>query len=158
MLKDENSELRVKCLLKEYDECAECFRHTYATIWQSGILFATFSLAIFGFFFSFQNVLSAYLPYLPFISLSSIIVWWLMIFEPMNRYGDIREKRCREIEEELSDIIPNLDMRHFRNYGGAKRRFWRVRWGARGLAIIIIVLALLLVLDFVFRSRLFLDP
>lgn len=52
MLKDEDSKLRVQCLLKEYDECAECFRHTYTTIWQSGILFATFSVAVFGFFFS----------------------------------------------------------------------------------------------------------
>jgi len=158
MLKDEDGKLRVQCLLDEYDECVECFRHTYTTIWQSGILFATFSVAILGFFFSFQTELNEYLSYLPFISLSSIIVWWLMIFEPMNRYGDIREKRCRQIEEELSNIIPNLNMRHFRNYGKTKRRFLRVRWGVRVLAIIISVLVLLLVLDLVFLSRLFLDP
>ena len=151
MLKDEDSKLRVQCLLKEYDECAECFRHTYTTIWQSGILFATFSVAVFGFFFSFQRELSTYLPYLPFVSLSSIIIWWLMIFEPMNRYGDIREKRCKQIEEELSNIIPNLNMRHFRNYGSTKIRFLRVRWAVRVLAVIIIVLMLLLVQDFGFR-------
>ena len=158
MLEDENGKLRVKCLLKEYDECAECFRHTYSTIWQSSILFAALSAAIFGFFFSFQNELNMYLPYLPFISLSSIIVWWLMIFEPMNRYGDIREKRCRQIEEELSNIIPNLNMRHFRSYGETKRRFLRVRWAVRVLAVVIIVLMLLLVLHFGFLSGLFLDP
>lgn len=158
MLEDENGKLRIKCLLKEYDECAECFRHTYATIWQSGIMFATFSLAIFGFFFSFQNVLNVYLPYLPFISLLSIIVWWLMIFEPMNGYGDVREERCRQIEEELSNIIPNLNMTHFRSYGATKRKFLRVRWGVRVLAIIIIVLMLMLVLNFALLSGLLLDP
>lgn len=158
MLKDESGKLRVRCLLKEYAECAECFRHTYSTIWQSGILFATFSAAIFGFFLSFQNILNAYLLYLPLISLSSIIVWWLMIFEPMNRYGDIREERCRRIEEELSGAIPNLNMRHFRSYGATKKRFLRVRWGVRVLAVIIIVLMILLVLNFVFLPRPSLDP
>lgn len=158
MLKDKDGKLRVQCLLKEYEESAECFRHTYATIWQSGILFATFSVAVFGFFFSFQDVLNVYLSYLPFISLSSIILWWLMIFEPMNRYGDIRAERCRQIEEELSNVIPNLNMRHFRSYGGTKKRALRVRWGVRLLAIVIIVLMLLLVLNFVFLSRLPVDP
>lgn len=158
MLKDEDGKLRVECLLKEYEECAECFRHTYATIWQSSILFATFSAAIFGFFFSFQNILNVYLPYLPFVSLSSIILWWLMIFEPMNRYGDIRQERCREIEEDLSNVIPNLNMMHFRNYSTAKRRYLRVRLGVRVLTIIIIVLMLLLVVHFGSLSRPPLDP
>jgi hypothetical protein len=157
MLKDENSKLKVKCLLREYAECAECFRHTYTTIWQSGILFATFSVAVFGFFFSFQSVLNINLSYLPLISLSSIILWWLMIFEPMNHYGDIREERCKQIEEELSKIIPNLNMKHFRTYGATKRRFLRVRWGVRVLAIVIIMLMLLLVLN-VFLSIPSLDP
>lgn len=158
MLTDKNGRLKVKCLLEEYTECAECFRHTYATIWQSGILFATFSVAIFGFFFSFQNQLRMYLPYLPFVSLSSVILWWLMIFEPMNRYGDIREKRCSEIEVELSNIIPNLNMKHFRNYGVSKGRVLRVRWGVRILALIIIVLMLLLLLTFCVPLRPLADP
>lgn len=158
MLEDKNGKLRVHCLLEEYKESAECFRHTYATIWQSGIMFATFSAAIFGFFFSFQNQLHIYLPYFPFISLSSIIIWWIMVFEPMNHYGDVREKRCREIEEELSKTIPNLNMKHFRSYGETKRRFFRVRWGVRVLAIIIIVMMLLLLLVFGFPSGFPLDP
>jgi len=158
MLKDENGKLRVRCLLKEYAECAECFRHTYATIWQSAILFATVSAVISGLFFSFQNIFGVYLPYLPFASLSSIILWWLMVFEPMNRYGDVRAKRCSQIEKELSNTIPNLNMKHFTDYGGAKIRFLRVRWGVRVLAIIIIVLMLLLVLDSGFLSRPLLDP
>lgn len=158
MSNDKNRELRVKCLLKEYDECAECFRHTYATIWQSGILFATFSAAVFGFYFSFQNILNLNLSYLPFISLGSILLWWLMVFEPMNRYGDVREKRCGLIEEELSEIIPDLNMRHFRIYGEAKRRFLRVRWGVRALALAIIALMTLLLLNSEFLSMLLLDP
>lgn len=81
-----------------------------------------------------------------------------MIFEPMNRYGDIREKRCKQIEEELSNIIPNLNMRHFRNYGSTKIRFLRVRWAVRVLAVIIIMVMLLLVQDFGFRLGCFLNP
>lgn len=158
MLKDDGGKLKVQCLLEEYKETAECFRHTYATIWQSGIMFATFSVAVFGFFFSFQNQLHMYLPYLPFVALSSLVIWWLMVFEPMNHYGDVREKRCAEIESELSKIIPNLDMRQFRSYGEAKRTFFRVRWGVRILAILIIALMLLLLLVFGFASRPPLDP
>jgi hypothetical protein len=158
MLRDNDGKLKVQCLLEEYKESAECFRHTYATIWQSGIMFATFSAAIFGFFFSFQNELHIYLPYLPFISLSAIVLWWIMIFEPMNRYGDVREERCKQIEEELSNAIPSLNMRQFRSYGKAKRRFLRVRWGVRILAVLIIVLMLLLLLVFGFPSRPPLDP
>jgi len=152
MLKDESGELRVQCLLKEYKQSAECFRHTYTTIWQSGIMFATFSVAIFGFYFSFQNQLHISLPYLPFISLSSIIIWWLMVFEPMNHYGDVREERCKEIESELSKIVPNLTMKHFGSYGKAKSKFLRVRWGVRVLALVIIVLMILLLIVFGFPS------
>lgn len=152
MLKDKDGSLKIQCLLKEYEEAAECFRHTYETIWQSSILFATFSVAVFGFFFSFHSDLKMYVTYLPFISLSSIIVWWLMIFEPMNHYGDIRQERCKEIEKELSKIIPNLNMSHFQDYSQSKRKFFRVRWGARILAVIIIVLMLLLALTLVFPS------
>lgn len=158
MIRDENGELRVQCLLKEYKESAECFRHTYATIWQSGIMFATFSAAIFGFYFSFQSQLHVSLPYLPFISLSSIIIWWLMVFEPMNRYGDVREERCRQIESELSKIIPNLEMKNFSSYGKAKGKFLRVRWGVRLLAIVIIVLMILLLVVFGLPSWPSLDP
>jgi hypothetical protein len=158
MLKDKNGELKVQCLLKEYEECAECFRHTYETIWQSSILFATFSVAVFGFFFSFHSDLKIYLVYLPFVSLSSILVWWLMIFEPMNHYGDIRQERCKEIEEELSKIVPNLKMSHFQDYSQSKRRFFRVRWGTRILAIIIIVLMLLLALTLAFPSIFLMSP
>jgi hypothetical protein len=157
MSKKEESNLRVTCLLKEYEETAECFRHTYATIWQSGIMFATFSVAVFGFFFSFEDKLKLYLPYLPFVSLGSILVWWLMVFEPMNHYGDIRQERCSKIEEELSSIVPNLNMRHFREYGAAKG-FLRVRLGVRILAVIIIIVMLLLALAFAFPSGLPLDP
>jgi hypothetical protein len=152
MLEDKNGELRVRCLLDEYHETAESFRHTYETIWQSGIVFATISLAIFGFFFSFQNQLKLYLPYLPFISLLSIVIWWLMVFEPMNHYGDVREKRCITIETELSGLIPDLNMSNFRDYGASKIRFLRVRWGVRVLVVIILTLMILLLLSFFFPS------
>jgi hypothetical protein len=148
----QSNKLKVQCLLDEYKECAECFRHTYATIWQSGVLFATFSAAVFGFFFSFQDKLNVIMPILPFISLSSIIIWCLMVFEPMNHYGDIRATRCGQIEEELSKIVPNLSMNHFRNYDGSKRKFFRVRNGTRLLAITIIVLMLLFGIYFAFAS------
>lgn len=81
-----------------------------------------------------------------------------MVFEPMNHYGDIRERRCRQIEEELSNSIPNLSMTHFRGYGTTKMRFLRVRWGVRVLAAIIIVLMLLLAINFVSLPRPVLDP
>jgi len=152
MLKDDDGKLKVECLLDEYHETAESFRHTYETIWQSGIVFATISVAIFGFFFSFQEQLKMYLSYLPFIALANILIWWLMVFEPMNHYGDIREDRCKAIEAELSSIIPNLCMDNFRSYGASKIRFLRVRWGVRVLVIIVILLMVLLAISFYFPS------
>jgi hypothetical protein len=152
MIWDRDGNLKVQCLLKEYEEATESFRHTYETIWQSSILFATFSIAVFGFFFSFHNDLKIYAPYLPFVSLSSILLWWLMIFEPMNHYGDVRQKRCQEIEDELSKAVPYLKMSLFNDYSKSKGKYLRVRYGTRILALITIVLMLLLALTLVFPS------
>jgi len=140
----QNNKLRVQCLLEEYHECAECFRHTYATIWQSGILFATFSAAVFGFYVSFQGKTIVFLPFLPFVSLASILVWTVLVFESMNRYGDIRASRCELIEEELSTIVPKLNMTHFRNLAKSKQKYLRVRNGVRLLAGMIIIMIILL--------------
>jgi hypothetical protein len=157
MSEDKTLELRVQCLLKEYEQSAESFRHTYATIWQSGVLFATFSVAIFGFFFSFQSELKS-LPYLPYVALSSIILWWVTIFEPMNHYGDIRANRCQKIEEELSTMLPPLNMRQFTNYNRGKYKAFRVRWGVRILGVIIIVLMILLLPVLFSSSKLPVNP
>jgi hypothetical protein len=139
--------LKVDCLLKEYSECSECFRHTYATIWQSSILFATFSAAVFGFFFSFQTQLNLFLPYLPFFSMVSILIWWGLVFEPMNRYGDRRAKRCGAIETELGTIIPDLNMEHYLKYESSKHKYSRVRTGVRLLALAVILIMLLLAIS-----------
>jgi hypothetical protein len=147
-------ELKVQCLLEEYKQCAECFRHTYATIWQSGILFASFSAAVFGVYFSFQDKLNVFLPYLPFVSLASVLIWSLMVFESMNRYGDLRATRCAQIEKELSSTIPDLRMNHFGDLSTSKRRFIRVRNGVRILAGMIVVLMILLGLYFLLGSSL----
>ena len=140
--------LRVDCLLKEYSECSECFRHTYATIWQSGVLFATFSAAVFGFFFSFEK-LNVFLPYLPFLATASILIWWGLVFEPMNRYGDRRAIRCGDIEKELGTIVPELKMEHYCGYENSKHKYSRVRNGVRLLAAAIILIMLFLAISMV---------
>ena len=67
-----------------------------------------------------------------------------MIFEPMNRYGDLREKRCKEIEGELSGLVAGLNMKHFKEYSKRRGKFYRVRWGTRIFILMIVVTVLLL--------------
>jgi hypothetical protein len=94
-----------------------------------------------------------FLPYLPFLSMLSILIWWGLIFEPMNRYGDRRAKRCGDIERELGTIIPDLRMEHYLCYENSKHRYSRVRTGVRLLAGAVLLIMLFLALSMVLGAN-----
>lgn len=61
-----------------------------------------------------------------------LIFWFLGVYIPMDRYGNMRCKRLAQIEEELSNDY-NVNLRHFRTlterstWGSEYGRGWRVR-------------------------------
>jgi len=100
--------------LVEYEQCMESYRHTYATIWQAGALFAAISAAIVTFAGSDNSNLQVLAP-LP------IIFWYLGIFQPMNRYGEVRNDRLVQLEQTLGTAIRDLQMQHFRYFSGTRK-------------------------------------
>jgi uncharacterized SAM-binding protein YcdF (DUF218 family) len=78
----------------EYTEAGEFYRHTYATIWQSGSILIASAFVVVGFLIQSRQVMSA----LTLIPIALIVFWWLGIFEPMNRYADWRLRRASQIE------------------------------------------------------------
>ena len=97
--------------LSEYEECAECYRHTYQTIWQASAFFAAISTALFGVMIGFGQAdwLIALVSPVPFL------LWYWAIFRPMDSYGEWRSERCAGIEQTLNKV-PGLNMRHFTEY------------------------------------------
>jgi hypothetical protein len=98
--------------LIEYQECMESYRHTYATIWQASGLFAAISAGV---------LTLGKGSYIDVIAPIPVIFWYIGIFIPMNRYGEIRNDRLAAIEQLLSDAIPDLDMRHYRRFSSARK-------------------------------------
>jgi hypothetical protein len=98
--------------LVEYQQCMESYRHTYATIWQASGLFAAISAGV---------VTLGKGPYIEIIAPIPVIFWYVGIFIPMNRYGEIRNDRLAAIEERLSEAIPDLDMRHYRGFSTTRK-------------------------------------
>jgi hypothetical protein len=98
--------------MTEYEQCAESYRHTYATIWQAGGLFGIISGAIVA-IGSTQGSLD---PIIQVLAPLPLVFWYLGIFRPMNRYGEWRSRRLSDLEARLEDIVPGLDMWHFRQY------------------------------------------
>lgn len=130
-----SSEAR-EALLTEYRECMESYRHTYTTIWQAGGIFTAISAALVALAANMapidptvdmRNLLTLLAP-LPFL------FWWWGIFLPMDRYGERRNDRLVEIEEELTGAINDLEMWHFRRYSQSRKattpwkRVFRLMW------------------------------
>lgn len=109
--------------LTEYQQCAESYRHTYATIWQAGGLFGIVSGAI----VAIGSTEGGLDPIIQVLAPLPLLFWYLGIFRPMNRYGEWRNERLSEIEATLQAIVPGLDMRHFRQYEAGRKRESRTR-------------------------------
>ncbi len=96
--------------LAEYAQCTESYRHTYATIWQAGAVFAAISAGVLALWgqrtdpIPFSVVTLALLP---------VVFWYQAIFRPMNRYGEGRRSRLRVLESEFARLVPGLRMGHF---------------------------------------------
>lgn len=142
--------------LTEYSECMSSYRHTYQTIWQVGSFFAAISAGMFAFSNADggDNWAMALAP-LP------LILWWLGVFEPMNRYGESRKRRLEAIERLLSEQW-GIDFKHYRNLAQEVERrnlaeegaqsasgfefgSWRVSTAVRWFAGILVVTLVVLV-------------
>ena len=126
----------IECYLTEYRECMESYRHTYATIWQSGIVFTTISVAIVA-FVNISDIGGGSHKIPPFVLMLvpiPILFWWWGVFMSMNRYGELRSKRLEEIEQLLNESVPRLQMCHFCNYNrdrtkeGTVERIRKFKW------------------------------
>lgn len=127
----------VNAYLIEYQQCFESYRHTYSTIWQSCEIFTAISAAL----FTFSNA-----PITTKISPLPIIFWYLGIFIPMNRYGEIRRDRLAAIEIELSAAIPGLEMSHSIEYKNARKGIFRVNKFVHALGISMMFIMFFLIL------------
>lgn len=125
----------IKCYLTEYHECMESYRHTYATIWQSGAVITAIYVAIVA-FANISEIGRGSLGIPPLIQVLApvpFLFWWWGIFRPMNRYGELRSDRLVKIEQLLNESVPELQMCHFISYGtrkekGAIGRFLKFEW------------------------------
>jgi hypothetical protein len=96
--------------LTEYKECTESYRHTYATIWQAGGLFT----AISGGIIALWGTRSTSIPLITWVlGPLPILFWYQGIFRPMDRYGEARRKRLKQLEEKMALLVPGLNMKHF---------------------------------------------
>lgn len=110
----------VNAYLVEYQQCMESYRHTYATIWQAGSIFAAASAAL----IAFSSKSDGALPWwIQLLAPMPIIFWWWGIFWPMNRYGEWRSNRLKTIEGLLSEggAASDLHMEHFRHFDRARK-------------------------------------
>jgi len=112
-----------KAYLVEYEQCMQNYRHTFATIWQAGALFAAISAGIIAFASSspIGHTSSGLSPLILVLVPIPIIFWYLGIYRPMNRYCEQDNDRLVQIEEFLSSIIPGLDMRHMRVLSSSRK-------------------------------------
>lgn len=102
--------------LSEYEQALGTYRFTYHTIWQAGSVFITASAAIAAIAASHDEGIAIFAP-LPFL------FWWLGIYRPMNRYGELHGDRAAEIEEILSTTVCGLEMTHFRTFNAERKTY-----------------------------------
>jgi hypothetical protein len=96
--------------LAEYAQCADSYRHTYQTIWSAGSVFFAVSGGILALQAKSGSAGSAALWAL---ALLPIWFWYLAIFRPMDRYGQVRRKRLADIETIFNQKFPPIAMAHF---------------------------------------------
>jgi hypothetical protein len=117
--------------MTEYQQCYESYRHTYATIWQAGSIFVAASAAILGIAASGEGGID---PLVQVIAPLPFLFWWLGVFRPMNRYGELRSERLAGLELTLNAAVPGLRMSHSQTYDRARKsegflsRLVRFKW------------------------------
>ena len=121
----------VEAYLVEYQQCMSSYRHTYATIWQAGSIFAAISAAIIA--FSSKSADGSIPWWIQLLTPLPILFWWWGIYLPMNRYGELRSTRLSRLEKLLSDGGAALDLKmdHFRRFDRERKGERTVRWFIR---------------------------
>ncbi len=90
---------------------------TYSTIWSAGALFTAATAGLLVVAGLQSGPIRAALVFAPL----PFLFWYLGLFRPMNRYAELRTKRLESIEVLLSNAVPGLEMRHFRDFNEKRR-------------------------------------
>lgn len=106
------SEQKVTAYLTEYEQCQESYRHTYQTIWQAGAIFVAVSAGI----VALWDKSKGFSPWMIILAPLPFLFWYVGIFRPMNKYGELRRGILRDIERTLNKLIPGLSLKHFSEY------------------------------------------
>jgi hypothetical protein len=134
----------------EYEQCVSCYQDIYGSIWRifSYLSAVTAALLVFG---------TQYLTPSAAVAASTVplLIWFLCIYLPMDRYGGLRSDRLAELEGEIRKDY-GADVRHFtllkekRQFQWRIWRSWRVRYG---VYLLVIVLLLVLVVSLLSGAR-----
>jgi hypothetical protein len=103
--------------LAEYAQCAATYMSTYSTIWSAGALFTAATAGLLVVAGLQSGPIRAALVFAPL----PFLFWYLGLFRPMNRYAELRTKRLESIEGYLSKRVPDLEMRHFRDFNEIRK-------------------------------------
>ena len=139
----------VQFMQTEYIQANEFYRHTYATIWQSGSILLGSALLVVGSLAASDRISSP----ITLVPIIAILFWWLGIFEPMNAYGDWRRQRAADVEARITMSGEFLSAQYAPVLAtGLPRRRLRVRWGVR-ISMIALDSILLLLMFGVLQPR-----
>jgi hypothetical protein len=111
---DGNEKDRIlKGYLTEYKECCNSYRHIYTTIWASAAAFFALSAAIITLGVRINN---SSLFFVQKIGIIPILFWWIGIFRHMDKYGDSRKDRQKELEEIIQKYFIHINFKHARGF------------------------------------------
>jgi len=145
--------------LIEYRELMESYRHTYATIWQAGVVFAAFSAVLATVGARAESLIGLCAP-------MPLIFWFFGIFKPMNRYGEYRSRLLGGIEKRLNRALPHLGISHARGFNKIRKKKmgwhtrlakgrWSVRHGVNLLGWTLVGVQIGLIILWIWRGSLF---
>lgn len=128
----------------EYQQLAESYRHTYATIWQAGSVFTAISAGLLAFGVR-ADLNSQQLKLIMIFWALPFLFWWIGIFTPMDRYGKLRFERLRTLENGLLQHGYYYRMNHFSlaytSTLGWKQKLISFSWIRVGYAVDIFAIA-----------------
>jgi len=135
---------RIDLYRMEYEYCVSSYHNIYEEIWKIFSYLSAISGAVLVFG---REYFSAGMTV--FVSMLPLIFWFLGVYLPMDRYGNMRSERLAAIEEILNRDF-GVTLRHFltlrgKAQWGLTHKFgfgWRVRTAVKVFGVIVIFICL----------------
>jgi hypothetical protein len=128
---------RIELYRMEYVQCVSCYQDLYNSIWRIFSYVSAVTAAVLVFGTKYLTISGTVL-----VSTIPLLIWFLFIYLPMDKYGRLRTKRLAEIEKKLGG-----DLKHFTQVIESKQWKWPF-WGAwrvlYGVCMLGIVLSIIL--------------